>query len=43
METRLIVAYTLIAIIVGIIVVGGVILSRRQAKSRRRDAGKGNY
>ena len=43
METRLIIAYLLIAIMLALAVVGGIILEKRRAKSRQRDAGKGIY
>ena len=43
METRLIIAYLLIAIMLALAVIGGIILSKRRAKSRQRDAGKGIY
>lgn len=41
LETRLIIAYSLIAIMVALVIFGGMMLSKRQEKSRRRDSGKG--
>jgi hypothetical protein len=42
-ETRLIVAYSLIAVMAVLVILGGVLMSKRQGKARRRDAGKGDY
>jgi hypothetical protein len=42
-ETRLIVAYSLIAIMAGIVLWGALMLSKKQDKDRRRDSGKGDY
>ncbi len=43
METRLIIAYSLIAMMASLFVLGGLLISRRQGKIRRRNAGKGDY
>lgn len=43
METRLIIAYSLIAVMVALVIFGGVMLSKKRAKTRQRDAGNGNY
>jgi hypothetical protein len=43
METRLIIAYSLIAIMVALAAFGVFKLSQRQAKSDRRNAGKGDH
>jgi hypothetical protein len=42
METRLIIAYTLIALMLAMCVVGGIMLLIRQGKARRRDQGRSN-
>lgn len=42
-ETRLIVAYALIAIMAAIVLWGAFMLSKKQDKDRRRDSGKGDY
>lgn len=39
METRLIIAYTLIALMIAMGILGGVILSKRRDKARRRNSG----
>ena len=41
METRLIIAYALIAIMVGIAIFGATLWQKRRVKSRSRDEGKG--
>ncbi len=41
METRLIIAYALIAVMVGIIIFGGTLWQKKRLKARSRDAGKG--
>jgi preprotein translocase subunit SecG len=43
METRLIIAYLLIAVMAALVILGAVILQRKRAKSRRRDAGNGSH
>ncbi len=43
METRLIIAYSLIAIMVALVIFGGFMLSKKQEKSRRRNSGKSDY
>lgn len=43
METRLIIAYSLIAIMVALAAFGVFKLSQRQARSDRRNAGKGDH
>jgi hypothetical protein len=40
-ETRLIIAYSLIAIMAACAIFGGVMLRRKNDKARRRDAGHG--
>jgi hypothetical protein len=42
-EARLIIAYSLIAVMAALVIFGGILLSKRQGKARRRDAGKGDY
>ncbi len=42
-ETRLIVAYSLIAIMAVLVLVGAFMLSKKQNKARRRDAGQSEY
>jgi hypothetical protein len=39
----LIIAYSLIAAMAALVIFGGIMLSKRQGKSRRRDSGKGDY
>lgn len=43
METRLIIAYSLIAIMVALAIFGAFKLSQKQAKSGRRNSGKGDH
>lgn len=43
MEARLVIAYSLIAVMAALVIFGGILLSKRQGKARRRDAGKGDY
>lgn len=43
MDTRLIIAYTLIAFLVGAFVFAGVIISRKRQKTRRMHMGRGKY
>jgi hypothetical protein len=43
METRLIIAYSLIAIMVALAIFGVVKFMQKQAKSDRRNAGKGDH
>lgn len=42
-ETRLIIAYSLIAVMAVLVILGSVLMSKRQNKARRRNAGKGEY
>lgn len=42
-ETRLIIAYSLIAVMAALVIFGGVLLSKKRSKARQRDAGNGNY
>jgi hypothetical protein len=42
-ETRLIIAYSLIAVMAALVVFGGIMWSKKRGKSRQRDAGRGNY
>jgi hypothetical protein len=41
METRLIIAYALIAAMVGMAIFGGTLWQKKRLKARSRDAGKG--
>jgi hypothetical protein len=43
METRLIIAYSLIAIMAALVIFAGFRWSKKRDKSRQRDAGKGSY
>jgi hypothetical protein len=43
METRLIIAYSLIAMMAAIAILGCVIALRKRDTRRRRDAGRGDY
>jgi hypothetical protein len=43
METRLIVAYSLIAIMATLVIFGGIMLFKKREKARLRNAGKGEY
>jgi hypothetical protein len=43
METRIIIAYSLIAIMAALVIFGGVIWRRSREKIRRKNAGKGAY
>jgi type II secretory pathway pseudopilin PulG len=43
METRLIVAYSLIAILAALAIFGGVMLTKKRAKSRQRDEGRRSH
>jgi hypothetical protein len=40
METRLIIAYSLIAIMIGLAVLGAVTITRKRSKARRRNSGR---
>jgi hypothetical protein len=42
-ETRLIIAYSLIALMVAFAIIGGMVTLRRRDKKRRRDAGHGGH
>ncbi len=42
-ETRLIIAYSLIAMMAAIAIFGGIMLSRKREKARDRDAGRGGH
>lgn len=43
METRLIIAYALILIMVALAVFGGIKLSQKKSRSQRRDSGNGAH
>ncbi len=43
METRLIIAYALIAIMVALAIFGAIKLSQTKSRSQRRDSGNGEH
>lgn len=43
METRLIIAYSLIALMVAFAILGAVAIHRNNARKQRRDQGHGDY
>jgi uncharacterized membrane protein YidH (DUF202 family) len=43
METRIIIAYSLIAIMAALVAFGGVMWRRNREKMRRKNAGHGTY
>jgi Flp pilus assembly protein TadG len=43
METRLIIAYSLIAVMAALIVIGVMLLSKQRGKNRERDSGRGSH
>jgi hypothetical protein len=43
METRLIIAYSLIAVMVALVLFGAIMLSKKRDKARQRSAGKTSY
>ena len=43
METRLIIAYTLIAIMIALAIFGGIKLSQMKSRGQRRDSGNGEH
>ena len=43
METRLIIAYTLIIIMVALAIFGGIKLSQKKGRTQRRDSGQGEH
>ncbi len=43
METRLIIAYSLIAVMAAFIVIGVMLLSKQRGKNRERDSGRGSH
>lgn len=43
METRLIIAYSLIALMIGLAIFGGMMMLRKREKARRRNSGHGDY
>ena len=42
-ETRLIIAYSLIAVMAGLVIFAGFIWSKKRDKLRQRNSGKGDY
>lgn len=42
METRIIIAYSLIAIMALLVIVGAIMLSKKRDKAKRRDSGRGS-
>ena len=43
METRLIIAYSLIAVMAALILFGAVMFSKKRGNTRRRDEGRGSH
>lgn len=43
METRLIIAYSLIAIMVALAIFGGIKLSQKKSRTDRRNSGQGEH
>ncbi|HMT40096.1 hypothetical protein [Sphingorhabdus sp.] len=43
METRLIIAYSLIALMAVLAIIGGIAIRRNYARKQRRDEGRSNY
>ncbi len=43
METRLIIAYSLIALMTTLVLIGALVLRQKRGKARRRDAGFGDH
>jgi hypothetical protein len=43
METRLIIAYALIAIMIALAIFGGIKLSQKKNRTQRRDSGNGEH
>lgn len=43
METRLIIAYSLIALMAVFAIIGGFAIRRNSARKQRRDEGRGDY
>ena len=43
METRLIIAYSLIIIMVALAIFGGIKLSQKKGRTQRRDSGHGEH
>jgi hypothetical protein len=43
LETRLIIAYSLIALMAVLATIGGVAFRRSQSRKQRRDQGRGDY
>lgn len=42
METRLIIAYLLITVMIALVIFGGIMLFKKQNKLRRRNTGRSN-
>lgn len=43
METRLIIAYSLIALMAALAIIGGLAIRRNNARKQRRNEGRGDY